>query len=112
MQDAGKVVVPLLEDGNLVDKAWGADRPAAPTVPLRVHDIKVRYEAYTKLLESCGGGSHSQMYAHPHALPPLICFLVPLGIQSFRRSQDPETHNVNPVKYGAYRTLKHTTSTL
>jgi hypothetical protein len=30
--------VPLLADGNLVDQAWGAERPGLPTTPMRVHD--------------------------------------------------------------------------
>lgn len=37
LQEKGLVAVPLLSDGNLVDGAWGADRPQPPTAPLRVH---------------------------------------------------------------------------
>ncbi|GLI66862.1 hypothetical protein VaNZ11_010849 [Volvox africanus] len=40
LEDAGKVVVPLLSDGNLVAKVWGAQRPPAPAAPLRVHDMQ------------------------------------------------------------------------
>lgn len=34
---AGKQLVPLVEEGNLVDRVWGAERPAAPADPLRIH---------------------------------------------------------------------------
>uniref|UniRef100_A0A383V906 Uncharacterized protein n=1 Tax=Tetradesmus obliquus TaxID=3088 RepID=A0A383V906_TETOB len=37
LQEKGLEAVPLLADGNLVDQAWGADRPGLPTAPLRVH---------------------------------------------------------------------------
>ncbi|GIL68768.1 hypothetical protein Vafri_22006 [Volvox africanus] len=40
LEDAGKVVVPLLSDGNLVAKVWGDQRPPAPSAPLRVHDMQ------------------------------------------------------------------------
>ncbi|KAF5843713.1 Creatinase/Prolidase N-terminal domain-containing protein, partial [Dunaliella salina] len=40
MQESGKQVVALSED-NLVDKAWGSNRPAAPSAKLRVHPMKV-----------------------------------------------------------------------
>jgi hypothetical protein len=32
--------VPLLADGNLVDAAWGAERPGLPAAPLRVHALE------------------------------------------------------------------------
>ncbi|KAF6262047.1 peptidase M24, structural domain-containing protein [Scenedesmus sp. NREL 46B-D3] len=38
LQEKGLEAVPLLADGNLVDQAWGADRPGMPTAPLRVHE--------------------------------------------------------------------------
>jgi hypothetical protein len=38
LQEKGLEAVPLLADGNLVDQAWGAERPGLPTAPLRVHD--------------------------------------------------------------------------
>jgi hypothetical protein len=47
VQDAGKHMVPLLADGNLVDGAWGGEQPPAPTAPLRVHDIKVSKDCRT-----------------------------------------------------------------
>lgn len=37
---AGKAVVPLLADGNLVDAAWGGEQPAPPKTPLRVHPLQ------------------------------------------------------------------------
>ncbi|GIL92401.1 hypothetical protein Vretimale_6469 [Volvox reticuliferus] len=40
LEEAGKVVVPLLSDGNLVAKVWGSQRPPAPSAPLRVHDME------------------------------------------------------------------------
>lgn len=36
----GKSVVLLLEEGNLVDKVWGAARSSPPSTPLRVHPIQ------------------------------------------------------------------------
>ncbi|PNW79277.1 hypothetical protein CHLRE_09g408851v5 [Chlamydomonas reinhardtii] len=36
----GQSLVPLLQDGNLVSKVWGADQPPAPCAPLRVHDLR------------------------------------------------------------------------
>ncbi len=39
LKESGKSLVPLLE-GNLVDKVWGADRPAPPTAPLRIHKME------------------------------------------------------------------------
>eukprot|EP00195_Chlamydomonas_chlamydogama_P009509 CAMPEP_0202892282 /NCGR_PEP_ID=MMETSP1392-20130828/2027_1 /ASSEMBLY_ACC=CAM_ASM_000868 /TAXON_ID=225041 /ORGANISM="Chlamydomonas chlamydogama, Strain SAG 11-48b" /LENGTH=683 /DNA_ID=CAMNT_0049576179 /DNA_START=304 /DNA_END=2355 /DNA_ORIENTATION=- len=36
VEEAGRHVVPLLADGNLVDKAW-PEQPARPDAPLRVH---------------------------------------------------------------------------
>ncbi|KAG2437467.1 hypothetical protein HXX76_006117 [Chlamydomonas incerta] len=41
----GQSLVPLLEDGNLVSKVWGAAQPPAPSAPLRVHDIRWAGEA-------------------------------------------------------------------
>ncbi|GLC69902.1 hypothetical protein PLESTF_000893800 [Pleodorina starrii] len=37
LEEAGKVLVPLLTDGNLVAAAWGEQRPPPPSAPLRVH---------------------------------------------------------------------------
>uniref|UniRef100_A0A7R9VKA2 Xaa-Pro aminopeptidase P n=1 Tax=Chlamydomonas euryale TaxID=1486919 RepID=A0A7R9VKA2_9CHLO len=37
LEAAGKSLVPLLADGNLVDAAWGSERPAMPMAPVRVH---------------------------------------------------------------------------
>ena len=39
LRESGKSLVPILE-GNLVDKVWGADRPAPPTAPLRIHKME------------------------------------------------------------------------
>ncbi|GFR40249.1 hypothetical protein Agub_g821 [Astrephomene gubernaculifera] len=39
LQEAGKVLVPLLDDGNLVARVWGSERPPAPPAPLRVHPL-------------------------------------------------------------------------
>lgn len=39
LRDSGKSLVPILE-GNLVDKVWGADRPAPPKAPLRIHKME------------------------------------------------------------------------
>ena len=39
LTESGKSLVPLLE-GNLVDKVWGADRPAPPKAPLRIHKLE------------------------------------------------------------------------
>lgn len=36
LKQSGKSLVPVL-GGNLVDKVWGADRPAPPKAPLRIH---------------------------------------------------------------------------
>lgn len=36
-QAAGKTLVPLVADGNLVDKVWGDQRPPLPAAPLRLH---------------------------------------------------------------------------
>lgn len=36
LNQSGKSLVPVLE-GNLVDKVWGADRPAPPKAHLRIH---------------------------------------------------------------------------
>jgi hypothetical protein len=38
LEDAGHSLVPLLE-GNLVDRVWGAARPAAPAAALRIHPL-------------------------------------------------------------------------
>ncbi|PNH10857.1 putative Xaa-Pro aminopeptidase P [Tetrabaena socialis] len=40
LDDAGKVLVPLLEDGNLISKVWADQRPPAPDAPLRVHPLR------------------------------------------------------------------------
>jgi Xaa-Pro aminopeptidase len=41
LEAAGKVVVPLgAADGNLVDKAWGAEKPPLPSAPLRAHPAR------------------------------------------------------------------------
>jgi hypothetical protein len=40
VQASGLELVPLLADGNLVDAAWGAERPALPDAPLRVHALE------------------------------------------------------------------------
>lgn len=40
LQARGLHVVPLLSDGNLVDVAWGAERPGLPDAPLRVHELQ------------------------------------------------------------------------
>ena len=40
-QESGKQVVALQEESNLVDKAWSAGRPAAPSAKLRVHPMQV-----------------------------------------------------------------------
>ncbi|KAL6764493.1 peptidase M24, structural domain-containing protein [Haematococcus lacustris] len=37
LEAAGRAMVPLLADGNLVDKAWGAEQPQPPQHPVRVH---------------------------------------------------------------------------
>ena len=39
LQEAGKQLVPVME-GNLVDKIWGDARPAAPSGPIRIHNIE------------------------------------------------------------------------
>ncbi len=39
LKESGKLLVPILE-GNLVDKVWGADRPAPPKAPLRIHKME------------------------------------------------------------------------
>eukprot|EP00879_Flechtneria_rotunda_P015989 GHRR01016722.1.p1 GENE.GHRR01016722.1~~GHRR01016722.1.p1 ORF type:complete len:698 (+),score=235.84 GHRR01016722.1:303-2396(+) len=40
LQENGLEAVPLLADGNLVDGAWGSDRPSLPLTPLRVHEAR------------------------------------------------------------------------
>jgi hypothetical protein len=40
VQARGLEVVPLLADGNLVDAAWGPERPGLPEAPMRVHDLQ------------------------------------------------------------------------
>lgn len=40
LEASGLELVPLLADGNLVDAAWGAERPALPDTPLRVHALE------------------------------------------------------------------------
>ncbi|KAG2489091.1 hypothetical protein HYH03_012317 [Edaphochlamys debaryana] len=40
LEEGGKVLVPLLEGGNLVANVWGAERPPAPSAPLRVHALQ------------------------------------------------------------------------
>lgn len=40
VQARGLEVVPLLADGNLVDAAWGPERPGLPDAPMRVHDLQ------------------------------------------------------------------------
>lgn len=40
LEARGLHVVPLLSDGNLVDVAWGAERPGLPDAPLRVHELQ------------------------------------------------------------------------
>ena len=39
LKESGRLLVPILE-GNLVDKVWGADRPAPPEAPLRIHKME------------------------------------------------------------------------
>ncbi|KAA6418050.1 MAG: putative Xaa-Pro aminopeptidase P-like [Trebouxia sp. A1-2] len=39
LKESGKSLVPILE-GNLVDKVWGAGRPAPPKAPLRIHKME------------------------------------------------------------------------
>jgi len=39
LEAAGRKLQPVV-DGNLVDRVWGADRPAAPSAPLRVHKLE------------------------------------------------------------------------
>ncbi|KAL0020575.1 hypothetical protein WJX77_005157 [Trebouxia sp. C0004] len=39
LRESGKSLVPILE-GNLVDKVWGADRPAPPKAPIRIHKME------------------------------------------------------------------------
>ncbi len=38
LEAAGKGLRPIY--GNLVDRVWGSDRPAAPSAPLRVHALE------------------------------------------------------------------------
>lgn len=40
LEARGLEVVPLLADGNLVDAAWGPERPGLPEAPMRVHDLQ------------------------------------------------------------------------
>ncbi len=44
-------MVALLEDGNLVDQAWGPTRPSAPAAPLRVHPAEWAGETVASKLE-------------------------------------------------------------
>ncbi|KAG2426136.1 hypothetical protein HYH02_014851 [Chlamydomonas schloesseri] len=46
----GQSLVPLLEEGNLVSKVWGAAQPPPPSAPLRVHDIRWAGEEVTAKL--------------------------------------------------------------
>jgi hypothetical protein len=39
-QARGKELVPLLDDGNLVDAAWGPSQPPLPLTPMRVHSLE------------------------------------------------------------------------
>eukprot|EP00955_Chlamydomonas_euryale_P063018 358530-Chlamydomonas_euryale.AAC.1 len=65
LEAAGKSLVPLLADGNLVDAAWGSERPAMPMAPVRVHSDewsgesvadKVWTCAHVGLASKCVGG--------------------------------------------------------
>ncbi len=53
------MLVPLLADGNLVDRAWGSLRPAIPTTPVRVHDVKWAGQEWSAKLEEMRGKMRS-----------------------------------------------------
>lgn len=60
LQESGRKLIPLLEDGNLVDKVW-KDRPAPPAAPVRVHPLQWAGETVgakiTKLREQMAAAS-------------------------------------------------------
>lgn len=64
-QEAGKQVVALQEEANPVDKAWGADRPAAPSAKLRVHPMQVCVVCCVFSTELCRN-------AHAYVLPFML----------------------------------------
>jgi Xaa-Pro aminopeptidase len=54
-QAAGKTLVPLVADGNLVDKVWDAERPPLPSAPLRVHPAEWCGESISDKLTALRG---------------------------------------------------------
>lgn len=62
LEQAGKVVVPLYAstgDGNLVDSAWGAEKPALPSAPLRAHPARWAGSTVAEKLASLRAQMHT-----------------------------------------------------
>ena len=83
LEDAGKILVPLLE-GNLVDNLWGDARPAASTAGLRIHALERAGETVAdkikRLRSSIKGVSLSSqgfwsMPVHERTMFILLCLL-------------------------------------
>lgn len=73
LQEKGLEAVPLLADGNLVDQAWGADRPGLPTAPLRVHAAEWAGASIQQKVDEVSTSRRMQLGVNVLAASQLVC---------------------------------------